>query len=992
MALKSTLRSIALRSGQLPLRFVLVVPFAIQIFLAVGLTGWLSIRNGQTAVNEVARQLREEITARINQHFQTYLDVPHTINQINGDAIRFGYLNPRNSRNLEHYFWRQIQLPKFDSVMSIAYGTEDGEFHGVGRPGIGAVLKIGTAGKATDKQFYHYSIDENGDRLGAPTITPTKYDPRFRPWYLAAARKEKATWSEIYPDFIDPRLVITASQPVYDQSGQLQGVLSTDLTLSQIGEYLRTLEIGRSGETFIVEHSGLLVATSSQENPDPFIVSKGVVSRIRATASSDPKIHLAAEYLQERFGDFTRVRGSHQLNFRAEGEKQFLQVSQLRDQWGLNWLIVVVVPESDFMEQIQASTRMTILLCLGALVIALGLGLVTSRWIAQPILRLSRAAQLLSQGNWDQMVPVEREDEVGILAQAFNQMAEQLRASFAELEQRNLELENRVEARTADILSAYEKLQLEIVERQQVEEKLRQAKEAAEIANRAKSEFLANMSHELRTPLNGILGYAQILRQQKNLTTQQQDNLNIIQQCGEHLLTLINDILDLSKIEAHKLELHISEFNLPDLLKSISALFQMRAEQKGISFTYESLSPLPVLVQGDEQRLRQILINLLSNAVKFTSKGGVIFKVGNVESCKFSSLSSELNPEKNLPQIKLRFQVEDTGCGIASEHLQEIFLPFQQVGDRQRSIDGTGLGLPISKRLAEMMGSRLEVRSTLGEGSVFWLDLELPKLLDWQEKGTTSDRSVIGFKGPQRKILVVDDKRENRSFLVNLLSPLGFEVVEAENGQECLHKAVEFQPDAVLMDLVMPVMDGFEATRQIRQSSDELRNVVVIATSASAFSQDRQSSLSVGCDNFIPKPIHAMELFQKLGFHLELEWVYEEEEIGEERIEEEDGKLKHEDRSIQDEEQLNPVSSTPTASTSNPSLSPIPHLPEELMGLYQMALIGDIQEILNQSLKLEQMHERWRPFAQELRQLAKTFQIKKMQEFVKKTMENHGGL
>ncbi len=519
-----------------------------------------------------------------------------------------------------------------------------------------------------------------------------------------------------------------------------------------------------------------------------------------------------------------------------------------------------------------------------------------------------------------------------------------------------------------DITDAYR----QATQRKQAEEALHQAKEAAvsaaaqsAVANRAKTEFLANMSHELRTPLNGILGYAHILKQDKNLTSKQQNGLDIIQQCGEHLLTLINDILDLSKIEARKMEIHLSDFHFPNFLNNLAEIFRLRAKQKNISFSYESLSLLPTFVRGDEQKLRQVLINLLGNAVKFTESGGVVLKVGYHEE-------------------KIRFQVEDTGIGIAPEKLIEIFLPFHQVGNSRYWVGGTGLGLTISQKLAKLMGSTLEVKSKLGSGSIFWVDLDLPEVPESTEIATAKERNIIGFKGENRKVLVVDDKGENRSFLVNLLEPLGFEIVEATDGCDCLNKTLEFKPDLILMDLVMPVMDGFEATRQIRKLT-ELKKIVIIATSASVFDYSQAKSRQAGCDDFIPKPVRAEHLLEQLRVHLGLKWVYDD--LGLTRTADfEIGVADQDSESVASNKQANNLNSKSLiterkGSSQTPKLIAPP--PEEITVLLDLAKRGNVRGILEVVARLEQLDAQLVPFASELRQLAKGFQTKQIREFLK---------
>ncbi|MBW4562740.1 MAG: AAA family ATPase [Mojavia pulchra JT2-VF2] len=515
---------------------------------------------------------------------------------------------------------------------------------------------------------------------------------------------------------------------------------------------------------------------------------------------------------------------------------------------------------------------------------------------------------------------------------------------YNDLEDYNRTLEAKVQERTLELEAINLQLKQEIHERQRAEE-------AAEAANRAKSEFLANMSHELRTPLNGILGYAQIFQKDKTFTEKQKNGINIIHECGEHLLTLINDILDLSKIEARRMELYSKSFQFSEFLESIVQICHIHAEQKGISLIYTTLSPLPQFICADEKRLRQVLINLLSNAVKFTEKGGVTFKVG------YLMEPGEISSQSLIP--KIRFQVEDTGIGIAPEQLEEIFLPFKQVGEDSRKTEGTGLGLAISRQLVQMMGGELKVKSTLGKGSIFWLDLELPEVIPQLDIKNYEKRNIIGFLDPKRKVLVVDDKSTNRSVLVNLLEPLGFEVLEASDGLDGINKAREFKPDVIFMDLVMTVMDGFEATRRLKMLPD-LKHVVVIAVSASVFEFDKQQSRQVGCNDFLAKPIQKVELLEILQVHLGLEWIYEQPTSNRQEAED----------------------AHPTSEIQNLQLIAPPA--EEIAILLDLAMRGDLTGITKRAAELEKLNKQFIPFAANLRQLAKGFKSKQIRDFIRR--------
>lgn len=460
--------------------------------------------------------------------------------------------------------------------------------------------------------------------------------------------------------------------------------------------------------------------------------------------------------------------------------------------------------------------------------------------------------------------------------------------------------------------------------------------EAERLAN-MRSQFLAQMSHELRTPLNGILGYAQIMKRNQALDERQIEGLNVIQQSGEHLLMLINDILEFAKIDAGRMELSPGDMALDRFLRTIVSIIRVRAEQKRLKFIVDIAPDLPDWIRADEKRLRQVLLNLLANAVKFTDKGQVRLRVS-----------------MPVPD-HLHFEVGDSGVGIATEYIERIFQPFEQVGDAHRRAAGTGLGLSISRQLVRLMGGDIEVESELGRGSIFRFEIEAPVAEAWQA-GLRIEGRVTGYVGPRRQVLVADDVAENRAVLIDMLAPLGFDTLQAVNGRDAVEMAKLHVPDLILMDLAMPEMDGLEATRALRQLPG-FAEIPIIAISASASGKDEESSLTAGMNVFLPKPVELDRLLANIAHVLKLDWTYE----------------LHESAEPPGEREI---------------IAPPQH---EMDVLHRLALQGNMRDIVLMAERLAGMGERYLPFAERLRTLAKGYQSKAILNFVESYLDQEAG-
>lgn len=654
-------------SSKVPLRAVLIVPFVIQIVAAVGLTGYLSLRNGQTAVNQVADELRREITNRIEERLRSYLDVPAQVNQFNADMIEQGLLDISDLSQLDDYLLRQIR--QFDQLTSIAITTTAPDYVEVitfDRQAftINVWNKAGTG-------ILQWTIDQQGNR-SETEATPT-YDHRQRPWWRDTLRLDRPNWSRPFAAITPQRLIISLNQPIYNPQGEAIGVIGSDLSLLAIRDFLNSLKIGETGETFIIERDGSLIAASTSELPFRSL-GEGKAERLLAIDSDDPLVRATARHLQQEFGSFHRLNQAKLEFATAEGHQQFLQVMPFQDPRGIDWLVIVVIPEADFMEQIHANTRLTLLLCAVALGAAIAFGIATAHWITKPIMQLSRASASLAKGDWDRPVDIQRSGELGVLSQAFNDMREELKQSHRQLEEysRGLEQKNQQLA----TLEAELRKQLNL--------------------------FLHAVSHDLRNP---VIGTSMVL---DGLSQQPGDEVKLSRRVLERMiegnqrqLDLINSLIDTHATETWGIVLHRQPIVLHELVEAATADLQPILERDNAVLQSYIAPDLP-LIDGDALQLVRVYQNLIANALKHNPPG--------------LTLILEAKPTDN----QLHCTVTDDGIGIPPEQCDRLFDPYFRGSQNQNRL-GWGWGFIYVGKLLKLTEARSAFVAGLGKAQRFGL-------------------------------------------------------------------------------------------------------------------------------------------------------------------------------------------------------------------------------------------------------------------------------
>lgn len=711
------------------LQLLLVLPFLLQIFGTVGLVGFLSFKNGQKAVNDLADRLIDRTGRAVDQHLDNYLAIPHKVIQMNADAVKMGLLDVRDREEVGRYFWHQMQI--YD-LTYIGMGLTTGEGVGAGRYD-GKTLTIDDWSAQTSNNWSAYATDNQGNRT--ELLETLEWSNFSESWYLEPINAGKALWSRFYtinyPGY--PYIAASAGRPIYDAQNRLLGMVSADIHLLRLSEFLRELDVSATGKVFILDRDGLLIASSSEQ--EPFVVRNGEIQRINGIDSPDPVVKSVTQSLQKQLTSFRNINDHQELHVEdAQGESYYVQVTPWQDKYGLDWIVVVTVPESAFMAQINANTRTSILLCIAALAIASVVGILTARWITRPIHRLNAASEAMASGDLEQTVEESGIQELNRLARSFNYMAGQLRETFAALAKSNEDLEDRVDQRTAELKQA-------MTELQRTQAQVIQSEKMSSLG-----QLVAGVAHEINNPVNFIHGNL------VHIEEYTQDLLGFVSLYQDHYPNPEAEIQE----EAEAIDLEFMQADLPKMLSSMKMgtdrirqiVLSLRnfsrmdeAEIKPVDIHEGIDSTLMILqhrlkarperpevqvvkeygnlplVECYAGQLNQVFMNILTNAIDALEESNASRSYQDVQS----------HPNRITVRTRLRddqwveIAIADNGPGIPREIQQRIFNPFfttKPIGK------GTGMGMSISYQIVtEKHHGRLDCFSMPDQGTEFIIQI-----------------------------------------------------------------------------------------------------------------------------------------------------------------------------------------------------------------------------------------------------------------------------